>query len=548
MRTGLIVLPFLAVLVLAISQAVASAFVNLSWVSYLGYGLAAACLASWVYFDRLKFKRFFSRKGFRYGASSGVFVLMIFTALVLIAHVTNRDTFNVNWDVTKNKVSTLDEASVEVVEKYTSAEKSVNVTGIFQQPDMQTKFDNLLKLYIAAGLTVEKEMIDIASNPQRIQALKVTSENTAIFKVGSRDARITTFAEEDITNALLNLLKDGSKRIYFTKGHNEPSLTATDANGFANVKQLLDIQKIESSELSLFEEGSVPEDADLVVVAGGQYDFQQGEVDLLENYLKQGGSVLLAVESATDLPLLNAFTQRYGLKIENDYLIIDNRDPRSRMFPGYASVSDFDSMHSITKSFSAKGGARGGVEMFVNFARSISLTDSDNSNTNKEYNAQLIAKTSPLVMRITDIKDRKDLETVKPDRISRDGGPYGFVGVSTLTVTAKADTEDEDKDKKTTDSSSTPTTGNLVVLGSAKVLSNQSLVQPVNRDFFGDLVAFLVRDENFVTIPNKEFSSGSIDMTSPKSQLAYNFMLYIYPFLFLGVSLLYWLVRKRKTA
>src|SRR5690606_18749160 len=113
------------------------------------------------------------------------------------------------------------------------------------------------------------------------QALNLTSENTVIFKTETQEARITQFTEEKVTNALVKVLKDRSKKIYFSKGHGEPQLKNKDAESFDIVVTELENNRYEVAELSFLENPKIPDDADLVVIAGARYDLQPQEVTVL---------------------------------------------------------------------------------------------------------------------------------------------------------------------------------------------------------------------------------------------------------------------------
>lgn len=518
-------------------MAFASANVENQWIAYIGYVLAPAIVLTWIYLDRDNFLAFFKRKGFKYGASSGGVAIITVTSLVALAYVTQKETFNKRLDVTENKVSSLSQESLDLIEKFDASENRVSITGYFMNPEVQGPFARLIGLYQSFGAPIDTEFIEPAQNPEKVQAAELTSENTAIFNYGGRESRITTFTEEEVTNVLLNILKEGSKTVYFTKGHGEPSVTAADAEGFSIASDLLGKQKISVLDLSLMEEAKVPENADLIVIAGPQYDFKEAETQLLDKYLKGGGSVVVSVAPAVSLPMLKKWVLQYGLEISDDILLMDQRDPRVMFFgKGSVPVSDFDSVSGVTKKFSSEGSSRGGAEMILPLTRSVAMVNKDDkaeSSENSGYEAQVIAKTPKYILKFGGVTSQESLSSLDPTAAQQ--GSYGVVGLSQLTAADDAGTD-----------AAVP--GKLLVAGSAHLLSNHGMkINKVNRDFMGSVVSYLTRDDNFVSIPIKEFAKGDIDLTSPASLLFYKLIVWIYPFLILGATLLYWLMRKRKT-
>ena len=507
-------------------------------ISYIGYTIAVGIVIAWGYFDRLNFKAFFTRKGFKYGASSGGVVAIVLVTLVALAYVSQKATFNKKLDVTTNKVSSLAEESIELVGKYKEAEGRVTITGFFLNQETKSTFERIIGLYQGHGAPFDLDFVDISTDPDKVMAAGLTSENTAIFEYGGRDSRITEFNEEEITNVLLNILKEGTKTIYFTKGHGEPSITADDTMGFSIASKELAKQKITVGDVSLLEQAKVPEDADLVVVGGPQYDLNDAEIKLLDDYLVGGGAVVVSVAPAISIPKLREWAAQYGLMLGEDILLMDQRDPRVMFFgqTGVA-VSDFNSINGITKKFSSEGGSRGGVELILSLVRSVNTGESEDQDSSG-YEAEIIAKTSNFILKFDGITSQEAL-AAGLDTSKAQQGTHGVVGISKLTSS-------ENKDGDSASADITP--GQLVVIGSSHVFNNNSLRRKVNRDFMGSVVSYLTRDENFVSIPIKEFAEGDIDLTSLSSRLFYKLIVWIYPFLILGATILYWQIRKRKAA
>ncbi|MCY4381105.1 MAG: Gldg family protein [Proteobacteria bacterium] len=538
MHNGFLLLPFVTLLITALTGLLSKLFTHLPWIPWVGYLLALGVLAAWVVADFENFKAFFKRKGLKYGASSGGMVLIILAALVILAYVTQTDTLNKRVDVTKNKVSSLSQSSIDVVKTFKDSEEKVKITGYFMSAEVRKNFDRLAKLYKEFGAPLDITYVDLMRNPEKAVAAKLTNENTAMFDFGGRQSEITTFSEEEITNILLNIKKEGTKTVYFTRGHGEPSVAASDHAGFSLMKELLGKQKITVKDLSLFESAKIPENADLVVVANPAYDFKEAETTFLDKYLQSGGAVVLSVKAAVSLPVLNDWAKKYGLQFGNDVLLLHPKDIRATFLGrGTTMVSKFDGMSEITKKFSAEGASGGGASLQFRLTRTVNKVPDDES---KDYAVEILAESDKNMLRYDGIMTEADLSPLNQDNAIF-GQHHGVVGISRLLKSDSSTTDDSDKDDKTK-------LGKLVLVGSNDVFSNHGMNAPANRDFMGSLVSYMIRDKNFVSIPLREYEKGDINMSSTSSQFAYSFIVLIYPFLFLGATILYWLVRKRKTA
>jgi len=62
----------------------------------------------------------------------------------------------------------------------------------------------------------------------------------------------------------------------------------------------------------------VPDDANMVIINVPSYDFTEGEVSMLRDFIKNGGNVVfISSYEANNLPILNDFAAEFGLKAVN---------------------------------------------------------------------------------------------------------------------------------------------------------------------------------------------------------------------------------------
>ena len=210
----------------------------------------------------------------------------------------------------------------------------------------------------------------------------------------------------------------------------------------------------------------------------------------------------------------------------------------------------------LRKKFSSEGsGGPSGVEMILRLTRSVTAVqgkqDSDQSDQKKEgsVTGEIVAKTPKMIWGYGGVVSQEDLKKPLSQETAK-AGPHGVVGMAQIPYSEK-DTGDTTQKEETLDADAEKSKrpGKLVVVGSTDVFSNQGMKLPgATRDFMGSLVSYMVRDENFVSIPLKEFEKGDLNMSSQSSQFIHTLIVLIYPFLFLGIALYYVLRRKRKAA
>lgn len=543
MKSGLVILPFLAVFIAAFSTALNSAFPDKPMIAYVGWALSLGVVAAWVYLDAETFKRFVHRKGARYGASSGLVVVLGIGVVIGLAVVTSRPRFNKQLDVTRSQSNTLSDQSVKIVQNLSEKNQEVEVIGFFQDEAVQTQFRDTMALYLARGGKFNIQYLDPQRDPTKAMSEKITVGNTAIFRLGPQETRVTTFNEEKITNALLQVMKANTKKVYFTKGHGEGELRGGEAGGFQNIVQELEGNKYEVKEANLLELAKVPEDADLLVIAGPKYDFREEETRFIDDFLKSGHSAMVMVDAVTPVPTLAKLLDKYGLQLQNDLLILRPDDPRAQMIgQNIAIVSTFDDLHPITKEFSKQTS----VTMLLPSARSIGESK-ENSNGMK---VTLVAKASDINIKVKDVKTAADLKALGKDRFET--GDFAVMaaatGKSTAPATANAETGKKDEAKTDAgvngDSNKTREI-RLVAVGSAQFATNSGMQAAQNRDLFVNATNYLLRDEDFISIRPKELDKSSIEVSSASAVLLLMFLAWIYPFMFLGGGVMSWVMRRR---
>lgn len=517
MRSGLFILPFLALLLAAFGAMLASSFAaNAIIFKSIGWGGAVAMLALWGWLDRNGFKNLFSRKGAKYGASSGIVVLLGILVIVGVAVLTAKPRFDKTIDLSRDKTNTLSEQSLKAIE--TLGKKNLEATAVayFIDNQQETQFKDLMGLYLNAGAKLKVDYVNPQKDPTKAMADKLTSGNTVIFRFGDQENRITSFTEEKVTNALINILKEGSKKIYFTKGHGEGQLNGNEATGFDILVQELKNNRFDVADVNLIETGKVPDDAAVLVVGGPKYDLKTSETKALEDFINRGGNALVMVDAMVQAENLNQTVAKFGVKFNNDFMILRPDDPRAQLIgQNNAIVSEFDDFSPVTKDFAKKSN----VAVLLQNTRTITEI-TDNS---AKFKVSLIGKTSADTgVKLKNVNSQADLKNIAPDRV--EPGSFAVMASSTGKVGEKE--------------------VRLLAVGSVQFANNQGAQAAEHRDMFLNMMSYLTQDDDFIAIRPKDPAKSTLSLTSGAAILNLKFISFVYPFIFLGIGILYWTRRR----
>ncbi len=547
MRPGLLILPFISLFVAALGTALKSTYPHLPWLGYAGWGTAAIIIALWVVLDLENFKALTKRKGAKYGASSSVTILIAMLVIIGLAVLSNRPRFNKSFDTTQSGINTLSDQSLKIINNLRDKNLQIETTVFFEGEQSKQQARDLLQLYEAQGANLKITYLNTRAEGLRAEEEKLTSLNTIIFRTGTRDARVTTFTEEKITNALIQTLKDTSRQIYFTTGHGESAIKSGEPDGLQWITQDLENNKYQATELSLLDSAKVPDDADLVVIAGPKYDFKEEEIRFIDDYISSGGPLLVMVDAAVNAINLNKLLEKYGLKFNSDLLILNPQDPRALFFGSQvAIVNNFDKLNAFTKDFGNQT-----VDMIMPMSRSVDIL-AENS---KSMKVSAVGKTANSIIQVKGITTSNDLNirSVPRDRIGV--GEFNVIAVATGQAQAPATAEKSDANKNadsksdvSATSSETPTKKELriVAVGSGRFATNASVQRGTeNRDLFVNMTNYLLQDEDFISIRPKDPTKSTLQLTSAESKLLLLSLAFIYPFVFLFGGIVHWIRRRR---
>lgn len=440
------------------------------------------------------------------------------------AIVSNRPRINLTADWTRGALNTLSDQTRKVIDRARRDGEPIMIEGFFQDQSVRDAFRDTIGLYVVAGAPVRVTYIDPQADPARTLSRNIASANTAIFTRGNRETRVTTFSEERVTNALVHVMKDGSKSVYFTRGHGEGDPKGEDATGFSALAENLGDNRYEVKSLRFTETGVVPKDADLIVIAGPKYDLSASEIDAIRARLRAGVGLIVMTDAVNDLPRLRGLVAEMGARINDDLVLLSQDDARVSMFgQNNAIVADFDQWHPVSRDF-AKASS---VAVVMPGARSVEAIESNSSG----LKATVLGRTAERFARVRDVRRPADLESIPNQRV--DTGVYGMV----IAMSGKP---------QLTDGSVGSKESRIVVFGSSAFANNQGIAVGQNRDLVVNAVNWTLQDEDYISIRPRDPARSTIDMTSPASEATLSVLCFLYPFVILGGGLAHWLLRRKR--
>jgi hypothetical protein len=110
---------------------------------------------------------------------------------------------------------------------------------------------------------------------------KVERDGTIVLLMGDQREVASFASERELASALLRLMNPGERFVYFTSGHGELPIDTPGDTSYTLVKRSLEFKNYTVESLNLLTEGSVPENASAVIIAGPQRSFRRSRSETL---------------------------------------------------------------------------------------------------------------------------------------------------------------------------------------------------------------------------------------------------------------------------
>lgn len=495
---------------------------------------------------------FWGRRSTQTGTNAIAATASVLLILALINFVGVR--YAVRADFSENKLHSLAPESQQVVRNLSEPTK----VWIFDKnPNPADK--DLLEKYQRQGSKFSYEYVDPDSNIGLAKKFGVKGIGEVYLESGDKRKFIEQLnenqrlTEEKITNGIGQIKSDRTSQVYFLQGHGEHTLESA-RDGLSEAMRFLEQKNFIAKPLNLAERGSIPGDAAVVVVAGPKKALFEQEVNVLRDYLKQGGSLLLLIDPNTDAGL-DKLLDEWGVKLENRLAVDASDDGRLMgLGPAMPIVTQYGT-HPITKEF-------GNGISFYQLARPLDI---------KEVQG---VQATPLLLTNQDSWAESDIENKELtfDPKSDRQGPLTLGVALNRKVDLISDTKPPESsvspspspDKLNTSETPTPSpsptptpansVGNtkkrseesrLVVVGNSTFATDGMFGQNLNGDVFLNSVSWLSQEDNqTLSIRPKEARNRRLNLQEGQASLLAWMSIIILPLIGFGTAGWIWWRRR----
>ena len=441
-------------------------------------------------------------RGAFYGAVSAISALVLVAALAGINYIAVKKPKT--WDLTKERIFTLSDQTVGVLK---GVRDSVKVEAFYSGSEPEyVELDSRLRQYKAQTDKLTVEFVDPFKHPGRVKEMNISQSGPrVIVKSGNKESRAKEITEEALTNALIEVSRGSTKKIYFTKGHGEHAVADNTERGLKLFVDNLKGEGFQTDEIVLAEHKEMPSDAQALVVGGPVAAFTDGEAKLVKEWVEKGGKLVAMVDPGTQSGLESAF-EAWGVHVGKDEVI----DPEAQN-PEVAIAQTY-AEHPITQPRSSPFA----LATIFPVARSVSKSASAPAT----WTVTELAKTGPRAWGETGSLSSGQ---VKFDPGQDLKGPVSLAASSTKGAESR-----------------------VVVVGNSLFASNGYYRLSGNKDFALNALSWVAKEESRISIRPKQRQGNHLFLSAEQKQRMTRFSFLVMPLGLLFAGLAVWQTRKSR--
>ena len=415
-------------------------------------------------------------------------------------------------------------------------DRDVHALALYAKLDAEGPRE-LLDRYAYESERFDLEVVDPVERPDVLQRYAVDpselGQGLVRIAIGDESTLVKEVTEENVTNAMVRLTRGGGKKVYFLEGHNERAIAGEAGqakDGYGRAAAELRNENYVVEPLLLAAQGQVPEDADVVIVAGATRPLLAQEREALVRYLERGGALLALIDPRANTDLV-ADLRAWGAEVGDD-IVIDRvlalfNQAMTPIAQRYASD------HEITRNMREP--------TLFHVARSVRAGDGDfteivftSENSWGESDLERLTATSEAELGEGDVRGPVPIAVAGRPRVGN-GSAAAEAAVPEL----------EEEVETETDTGSVASDARLVVFGDADFASNELIESYRNRDLFLNSVNWLLGDVEAISIRPARSRASRTVLTNQDLDRIRSLSLFVLPEAIAVAGVLVWWSRRR---
>lgn len=448
----------------------------------------------------------------RLRADNLVFTVLFLAAVGLLAFLSTR--YHIQADWTAGGRNSLSATSAELVSRL---DQPVVITAYAREDALlRETISDLVERYRRAGATMPLEFVNPDQVPDRVRELGITVDGELVVHYQGRSEHVQSHTEEALSNALQRLARAGERYLVFLTGHGERAPLGQANHDLGDLGRHLEQRGFNVQSLNLGEQGAIPDNTTVLVIAGPRVDLLPGEMERVREYLDGGGN-LLWLHDPGPLRGLGPLAEALGLEFLPGTIV----DPTTRLFgidhPAMVLVTGYP-FHPVTRDF----------DLLTVFPQAVALA----VDAPREWAARPLLTTSGNAWAEVG-------ELAGEVRFEEENDVPGPLDIGFAFTRERPGGGPEGEDDAAPEQ-------RVVVIGDGDFLANAFLGNGGNLDLGFNLMNWLASDDRLLAIPAKTAADTTLTLGQGASVAIGFGFLFALPAGLLGTGITIWLRRRKR--
>jgi ABC-type uncharacterized transport system involved in gliding motility auxiliary subunit len=449
-----------------------------------------------------------------------LFSLLFLVAVGLVAWLSTQ--YSAQFDWTASHRHTLSEASRKVLDL---VKAPVSITAYAREnQQVREPIRDLVDRYSHYKKDLSLQFVNPDTQPEKVRQMGIQVDGELVIEYQGRSEKIQEAGETSLTNALQRLATAEERTIVFIEGHGDRSPLGKANHDLQQFADELKRKGFTIAAANLATTPLIPDNADVLVIAGPRTNLLPGEVKLIGDYLSKGGNLWWLADPGA-LHGLEPLAKQLGISFLPGVVVDASTQLLGIDDPTFALVSDYPP-HAITQGF----------QQMTMFPSAAAMEQVEKSDFEKE---PLLATLARSWTELGPIEGKIAFDADKGER----QGPLDLGYAVTRPLHPESSDKDVDQEKS---AASTPSEQRIVVVGDGDFLSNTYLGNGGNLELGINMVQWLSRGDALINIPAKIAPDGKLQLSPFASGTIAVGFLFILPLLLIGIGAWVWFKRRSR--
>ncbi len=465
---------------------------------------------------------------------NAIFYILFALVIGLLAFFSRQFSYQADWTYgNRNSLSSTTQTLVSSL-----AEPLKFVAYVPDNPALQEQLRRLIAKYQRIRGDIRLEFVNPDLDPVRARQDGVQYAGQMAIHLGARSEVIDSASEQVIANALQRMSRGAERLVVFLEGHDERDPLAEHSAGLAQFVTLLSRNGFQVQPHNLVRSQSVPDNARFLVIAAPRKDLLPGEVQVITDYVEQGGN-LLWLHDPDSSESLGPLADLLGIQLGGGTVVDAN-----------------EHLHALL------GIDHPALVPVVDYGRSVLAEQLTGSQSLFPFATRVARSPQPgegaLVMQVDEFLNTLPNSWLESgpvegsiDYVEDDGDQLGPISIG-LALTRLLETPEGEVPPASPEGasgqgeSSAPQQQRIVVVGDSDFMLNASIGRGVNVDLATNIFNWLSDDDNLLNIKASAAPDTTLEMSETLTLVLATFFLLALPIILLAAGMIIWLRRRRR--